>query len=198
VAIALGLKANPHLRLRLACVDLFFSDKQEPGLLEAFRANAARAGVADLIDCIAQPSAEAAQRWPAQQGVAMLWIDGNHDFEHVRDDFLAWNRFLVPGGVVAFHDLYLLGVRETVLKHLFPDARFQDLALIADNLLGAVKGSLPPSRAQRVQKQRVYWALRIGTTNPWWALAYALWDGMNRPYGHLGRFLTEHVPVQKT
>jgi hypothetical protein len=36
--------------------------------------------------------------------VGLLWIDGDHTLDGVRRDFESWERFLQPGGVVAFHD----------------------------------------------------------------------------------------------
>lgn len=37
--------------------------------------------------------------------VHLLFVDGGHDHKVVRGD-LAWLRFIVPGGIAAFHDYY--------------------------------------------------------------------------------------------
>lgn len=48
------------------------------------------------------PSRVVAPRW--EQPVALLWIDGDHEYEAVRSDFLLWLPHLVPGAAVIFDD----------------------------------------------------------------------------------------------
>jgi predicted O-methyltransferase YrrM len=36
--------------------------------------------------------------------IHLLWIDGNHEYESVRDDYLRWGPFICKGGIIAFHD----------------------------------------------------------------------------------------------
>ena len=110
VAIGLGLKANPHGPMKLICVDPFFDTGKDKGLHEEFLSNIARAGLDDRVICLPTTSAEAVKAWNPHEGIALLWIDGNHEYEFVRDDFLQWGRYLVPGGVVALHDLSLIHI----------------------------------------------------------------------------------------
>ena len=35
-----------------------------------------------------------------------VWIDGDHRYKGVKGDILAWGRYVVPGGVMAFHDCF--------------------------------------------------------------------------------------------
>lgn len=44
----------------------------------------------------------AAQTW--KRHFDFLYIDGDHRYEAVRDDFHAWSRFLQPGGTLVIHD----------------------------------------------------------------------------------------------
>jgi hypothetical protein len=46
----------------------------------------------------------------------LLWIDGDHTYKGVKADFDSWSPFVIPGGVVAFHDSLdpRLGVRELI------------------------------------------------------------------------------------
>jgi hypothetical protein len=37
--------------------------------------------------------------------VRLVFIDGDHSYGASRDDFGARSRFVVPGGLVAFHDI---------------------------------------------------------------------------------------------
>lgn len=40
--------------------------------------------------------------WTKQ--INLLWIDGNHDYKAVKQDFLQWSPFLKKGGIIALHD----------------------------------------------------------------------------------------------
>jgi predicted O-methyltransferase YrrM len=50
-------------------------------------------------------SSDAALNWVA--GIDLLLIDGDHSEAGVRRDWEQWNRFVVPGGIVLFHDARL-------------------------------------------------------------------------------------------
>jgi hypothetical protein len=58
------------------------------------------------VHVITQASEVFAQEWPARVGrkIDYLFIDGNHDLEHVAGDWNAWLPHLAPDGRVAFHD----------------------------------------------------------------------------------------------
>jgi predicted O-methyltransferase YrrM len=47
-------------------------------------------------------SFDAARNWRDQ--IDFLFIDGDHSEAGVQRDWDDWNRFVIPGGVVAFHD----------------------------------------------------------------------------------------------
>jgi predicted O-methyltransferase YrrM len=47
-------------------------------------------------------SFDAVQGW--NRPIDLLFIDGDHTENGVRRDWLDWNRFVVPGGIVIFHD----------------------------------------------------------------------------------------------
>jgi hypothetical protein len=68
----------------------------------AFLKNILFANVADIIRPINLKSWQVAIGW--EQPIGLLWIDGNHEYEAVRKDFDVWEKFVVPGGHIAFHD----------------------------------------------------------------------------------------------
>lgn len=68
-----------------------------------FRQNIREAGVADWVEPIVRSSQEALALWT--DPIRLLFIDGNHSYEEVRSDFLGWERFVVPDGLIAFHDV---------------------------------------------------------------------------------------------
>lgn len=68
----------------------------------AIEANLARAGVTAYVNRIVKPSREVAMGWNAP--VRLLWIDGDHAYKGVLHDILDWSPFVMPGGIMAFHD----------------------------------------------------------------------------------------------
>jgi len=42
------------------------------------------------------------QQW--DKAIHLLWIDGNHEYESVRYDYLRWEPFIYRDGIIAFHD----------------------------------------------------------------------------------------------
>ena len=59
-----------------------------------------------------------AAKWIGQGVLDLVFIDGDHSFEAVRDDLDAWWPTLRPGGTLAGHDyaIYSPGVVRAVLK----------------------------------------------------------------------------------
>jgi predicted O-methyltransferase YrrM len=49
-------------------------------------------------------SLEASRSLPLHRPADFIFIDADHSYEAVRQDFLAWAPKLAPGGVLAFHD----------------------------------------------------------------------------------------------
>lgn len=67
-----------------------------------FTGNIQNSGFADLISPIRKSSKEAAFDFDC--GIGLLFIDGAHEFRHVREDFILWFSKVIEGGNVAFHD----------------------------------------------------------------------------------------------
>ncbi len=68
----------------------------------AFFENMLRVGVVEDVRLVNLSSEVVSKGWT--RPIGLLWIDGDHTLEGVRRDFEAWEPFLRPGGVVAFHD----------------------------------------------------------------------------------------------
>ncbi len=66
-------------------------------------ANMELAGLSDLVENIKAWSTEAVERF-ADNSLSMLYIDGSHLYEGVKEDFEVWSSKVVVGGVVAFDD----------------------------------------------------------------------------------------------
>lgn len=77
------------------------------GLMDSFREfrrNVRAAGLEDTVVPIVAPSAVAARRWATPLG--LVFIDGGHSLEAALNDYRSWSRFVVPGGVLAIHDIF--------------------------------------------------------------------------------------------
>jgi predicted O-methyltransferase YrrM len=68
--------------------------------LEKLRANVAAAGLDDVVKIVRA----AAPDVPWQEPIALLLIDGLHDYASVAEDFRHFEPWLADGGYVAFHD----------------------------------------------------------------------------------------------
>jgi predicted O-methyltransferase YrrM len=69
---------------------------------DEFSANILSAGVADFVDARRQYSTGVSKDWKSP--IRFLWIDGDHSHLGAKSDFDGFLPYLVPGGVVAFHD----------------------------------------------------------------------------------------------
>lgn len=89
--------------------------KFSPSLNE-LKKNIAHAGLNDVVQIIQDRSYNV--QW--HQPVSFLFIDGLHDYESVSTDFNHFEKWLVKGGCVAFHDYadYFPGVKRFVDKLL--------------------------------------------------------------------------------
>jgi predicted O-methyltransferase YrrM len=74
----------------------------EASSYDEFLENLGAAGVSHLVDVHRAYSMDVAPGW--NRAIGFLWIDGDHSYRGAKTDFDGFARYLVPGGVVAFHD----------------------------------------------------------------------------------------------
>lgn len=100
--------------------------------LATFRRNIAAAQLDDVVATIQQRSWEV--RW--ERPIAFLLIDGLHDYANVSRDFRHFERWLVDGAYVAFHDYaeYYPGVSAFV-NELLATRRYERVELAASMIL---------------------------------------------------------------
>lgn len=72
--------------------------------LPHFRRNVRRAGLEETIVAVVGRSAAIARVWATP--LAMLFIDGGHTMEAALADWRGWTPHLMPGGVLAIHDVF--------------------------------------------------------------------------------------------
>jgi len=92
--------------------------------LETFRSNVRRAGVDHIVRPIVQTSEAAARDFNGP--IALIFIDGPHEYEAVRHDFDSWFRKVPEGAVMAFHDTaYWNGPGRLMGERVFPSRHFR-------------------------------------------------------------------------
>jgi MMP 1-O-methyltransferase len=76
-------------------------------LMDSFREFRKTMRAADLettVVPIVAPSRVASRRWATPLG--MVFIDGGHSFEAALTDYRSWIAHIVPGGILAIHDIF--------------------------------------------------------------------------------------------
>jgi predicted O-methyltransferase YrrM len=138
IALALGAAKAHHEKIY--AIDPHAIQPEE-GYLEdtrsAFMANIRQAGVEGQVIPMIMTSKEAARDW--RRSIRLLWIDGDHRYESVKQDFQLWEPFLVDGGIIALHDtIRKKGPKKVLWENVFRSCRFQDIAIV-DNITAARK-----------------------------------------------------------
>ena len=86
-----------------------FNGNEAPGechernFLETFKANVNACGLAHYVTPVQGWSTEVAKTW--EKPIHLIFIDGSHQYDDVLRDFESFLPHVVPGGVVAFHDV---------------------------------------------------------------------------------------------
>lgn len=82
---------------------IFAIDTFAGNLFDAFMENVRRRGLGEYVTPVVGLSSEVAKKW--DKPVYMLFIDGSHEYEGVLADFHGFFPYVVPGGIVALHDV---------------------------------------------------------------------------------------------
>ena len=72
--------------------------------LPFFRETVRKAGLEQTVIPIVGRSIDIAKRW--RTPLSFLFVDGGHTMEHALNDYRAWMPHVMPGGLVAIHDVF--------------------------------------------------------------------------------------------
>ena len=72
--------------------------------LPVFRTTLARAGLEEHVVAVVGRSTAVAALWHTP--LSMVFIDGGHAEEHAQNDYTGWARWVMPGGLLAIHDVF--------------------------------------------------------------------------------------------
>lgn len=107
----------------------------ERGTLEEFQDNVKRAGVEDYVIPVVKRSEEAVKGW--DKPVRLLWIDGAHEYEDVKKDFLLWEPHVLEGGIVALHDTTKWpGPKRVAKEYLYKSKKFKKVGFVGSVSFG--------------------------------------------------------------
>ena len=84
--------------------ELFDRDAQRMDSLLELRRTIRRAGVEDSTVLLVASSQQAARVWSTR--LALVFIDGGHSHAQAHADYEGWANHVMPGGVLAIHDLF--------------------------------------------------------------------------------------------
>jgi len=84
--------------------DLFDGKAGLMDTFREFRQTMRSAALEDVVVPIVASSLVAARNWHTPLG--MVFIDGGHSLEAAQTDYRSWSSHVVPGGILAIHDIF--------------------------------------------------------------------------------------------
>lgn len=84
--------------------DITLHTPKMPATLDAFRKTIRDSHLEKYVVLMRKTSIAASKHYLGKTD--LLFIDGLHDYEHASEDFSAWFPFVIPGGIIVFHDAY--------------------------------------------------------------------------------------------
>jgi len=96
---------------------------------DAFKKNIKNAGVEEIVKPILETSDNAVKSF--NQDIGLLFVDGAHEYEDVKNDFINWFPKLSLEGIMAFHDtIGWEGPRKVVETYLYKSESFRDVHFV--------------------------------------------------------------------
>jgi predicted O-methyltransferase YrrM len=128
--LANGSKAGNNVRI-------YAIDPHSNTTLENFNNNIKRANVDDIITPIVKKSEDAALLF--DQPIELIFIDGDHEYDGVKKDFVVWYPKIIENGIMAFHDAGRtgwIGPTEVVDVYLYKSKNFKNCRFVNSITLG--------------------------------------------------------------
>jgi len=103
--LAYGVKGSAK---HIFAIDTFEGNDKDFGrkasYYDTFLANLTGNGLSSYVTALRGISSEVGKTW--RRPIDLLFIDGGHEYEDVLTDFETFYPYVVPGGLVAFHDVH--------------------------------------------------------------------------------------------
>jgi predicted O-methyltransferase YrrM len=153
--ICLGLGSRAGEGVRIYAVDPHADYRHGE-----FKDNIERAGIADLVTPVQGLSQAVAADF--HEPIELLFVDGSHEEDDVREDFEKWVPKVVDRGIVAFHDTtWHAGPRKVVAEKIFRSHHFRDVRFVIGSTTVAQKMVVHNTVYDRLHARRVQLAKAI-------------------------------------
>jgi predicted O-methyltransferase YrrM len=120
--LGLGSKAGKGVKI-------YSIDRHTDGTFPDFQRNMEKAGITELVTPIRSRSQNAWQDF--NEPIELLFIDGAHQYDLVKDDFDHWVPKVVDGGVVAMHDTtWFEGPKRVADEMVFRSRHFKNARFV--------------------------------------------------------------------
>ncbi|MCY4643877.1 MAG: class I SAM-dependent methyltransferase [Bacteriovoracales bacterium] len=154
VWIAKGIKASQK-EIKFYAIDPHIGSKEHQKgekvwTFEKFKENMAKASVEDVVTPLVKYSDDALK--DVERGIDFLFIDGAHDYESVKNDFVGWFPKVNDGGMIAFHDSTWPGVKRVLTEMVYPH-EFVTQAKMVQGTTIVTKSGQKANFTQRLQKR---------------------------------------------
>jgi MMP 1-O-methyltransferase len=157
---------------------------------EEFQASLRGAGVESQVEIHRACSRDVAKGWT--RPIRLLWIDGDHTYAGVKEDFDLFSPFVSTGGIVAFHDV--LHGYEGPIRVLVEEVLRSDRFGPAGFVQSLAWSQFRPEDGATFRKQRQRLARRAAPLLPLLANGNTV-KGFSRLRYNLHRFRVPHGPM---
>jgi predicted O-methyltransferase YrrM len=162
--ICLGKGSNSRNSTRIYAIDPHVGSPEhkakqgEVWTYDEFLQNIQKANLGDLVLPILKFSKEAVE--DINEPIGLLFIDGAHEYEAVKQDFSLWNNKIAIGGTIAFHDsIWWEGVRKVVTKNIFFSREYANIFFV-ESIICATRVS-SRSCLQMIRSKYIYYLFRL-------------------------------------
>ncbi len=128
IALGMGSRAGAE-------VPIYAIDPHRGPSYDAFHENVARAGIDDLVTQVREPSQEALAAI-GDHPIELLFIDGNHTYDMVLQDFALFVPRVVEGGWVLMHDTISTfpGSKRVATELMYRSHQFVDVRFVPSTI----------------------------------------------------------------
>jgi len=129
--IWLAKGAKQSKREKITAIDPFIGSSEHKRILkgkstfEEFKMNLKKFECDDYVNIFVDTSENVVKNW--NKPVRLVFIDGAHEYEFVKKDFLLWKPFLVDGGIIGLHDSDEEGPKKIIEEYILNSNKFKIL-----------------------------------------------------------------------
>jgi len=131
--LATGLAISNNTSAKLHAIDLWTLGETSSAKYhteqtwDIFKTQVAKYELSELVFPHMCSSMKAVKK--RRKPIDLLFLDGNHHYRYVHEDWREWSKFLFPGSIVAFHDYAekYPGVMQVVDEEVIPNYQFTNI-----------------------------------------------------------------------